>query len=152
MSLQTAVKQFQSALGDAKQNLEQANQAVVFHTGEVARIESVLNAMQGILLPEDFDNGAPTPAKKAGRKGAKPKAHKNDFPKTDAAFWLDLINAKPQKTTEILAAGAKKLGFASTDTEKLATLKQRMPTNLQNLITDGKIKSEGERLNRTYFR
>ncbi len=149
MSVQSAVKQLADALTDAHEGLKQSEAQVVFYKSQVIKIDEAYKALTAILPPEEFN--VPT-VKKAGRKGAKPKAHKTDFPKTDSAFWLGLITATPQKTTDILAAGAKKLGFAADDKEKIATLKQRMPTNLQNLINDKKISSAGERLNRTYFR
>jgi hypothetical protein len=60
------------------------------------------------------------------------------------------MSDQPQKTADILSKAAVGLGIKEDSQEEMGLLKQRLSSSLQNLIADGSISSEGERLNRTY--
>lgn len=148
MSIQNATKQFDAALTEAEESLEQAKVAVTHWEGQVLKLTELRKAMSAILSPDDF--AAPPP--KAGRAASKGKAvsktKATEIPATSTDFWLSCLTNEPQKTPAILAVAVEKLGISGE--EKIATLRARQTAFLQKQAADGGIKSEGERANRTY--
>lgn len=146
MSIQTAMKQFDDALAEAVESKATAEAAVEHWSLQVQKLTEAKNALSAILTPADFAAAPGKPAKAAKRASAKSGAA---VPKTDSAFWMGLLSETPQSTKAIHEQACAKLGV--TDPDAMKTLQARQTSFLQTAATEGKIKSEGERLNRKYF-
>jgi hypothetical protein len=142
MSVTKAIQGLENDLENAKQNHANVLQSAIVFEGQIKKLTSAIEALK-LIGPDEEAAPIMHRTKSPGRKS------KNNMPKTDSAFWQALITAKHQKTSDILAAAVGKLGI--TDAEKIAALKQRMPNALTKLLDEKKIKSEGQRLDRTYF-
>lgn len=149
MSVQTAVQQFRDALDTSKQNLEDAKQNVVFFGKQVEKYTKALTSLTEVLTAEDLEGSNQAP--RMAKKSTKAEGDKVQLPKTDKDFWFSLLTSTPQKMNEILATATQKLSIAESDKDTIAALRSRQAIYLQKFIDDGKIKSQGERRERTYF-
>ena len=148
MSVKSAVQQFRDALEASKANLEDSKQKVVFFGKQVEKYTKALASLSEVLTPEDLEGS--TEAPKAVKKPSEASG-KAQLPKTDKDFWFSLVTTAPQKMNDILSTAVQKLGIAEDDKEAIAALRSRQAIYLQKFLDDGKLKSEGERRERTYF-
>lgn len=156
MSAPNIIEQLQNNLAAAKASHAEAVKNVTLLAGLVSKYDAALKAVTGVITVADLEINltGSAPAKKA----AAPSGDRVKLPnvKTDNDFWLSLINEKKQGTAEILAAATAKIlqeaKLEALSEEQIELLKQRQTAYLKSLFADGKIKSEGERKNRKYFR
>lgn len=149
MSIMNLIQQADNLLTDAKESLQQAELATLHWKDQVDRLTEARENLNKIF--PDAATSAPVKFK----QGAAKKDHKKSdraatIPKTDKPFWMGLMSAEPQKTAQILSKAAAGLNIKEDSEAEMTLLKQRLSSSLQNLIADGSIASEGERLNRTY--
>lgn len=148
MSVLNLITQTEKLLAEAKENLQEAETMTLHWTDQVEKLTSARHNLNQIF-PDAATST--TVAFKKGVKVASKKADRNvTLPKTDKAFWMGLMSNEPQKTAEILSKAAAALHIKDDSEAEMTLLKQRQAAFLQNSIADKSIKSEGERLNRTY--
>jgi len=148
MSVMNLIQQTDKLLAEAKGALQEAELATIHWHDQVDRLTATREHLNTIFP----DASAPVAVqfKKAGKKEGKKSERSVTIPKTDKAFWIGLMTNEPQKTAEILSKAAAGLNIKKDSQEEMTLLKQRLAASLQNLVADGSIASEGERLNRTY--
>lgn len=157
MLISNTIHELDAAAERANKGMEESQKMLDFFRGQLEKIivtKQALSAIEDINLniPPPSISGLPVEAKAKKpreKKAPAPEKKADDLPHTKSDFWLGLITDKPQKTGEILNAACSALGI--TDKEQRAKLKGRQTFNLQKFIDEGKIKSEGEQTNRTYF-
>lgn len=149
MSVLNLIQQTDNLLSDAKESLQQAELATLHWKDQVDRLTAARENLNSIF--PDAATSVSVKFKPGVRKAETKRPEKSvSIPKTDKAFWMGLMSKDPQKTADILAKAAATLHIKEDSEAEMTLLKQRLSSSLQNLIADGSIKSEGERLNRTY--
>lgn len=153
MFISNALQELDVAATETKASIEQCKVKLDFFEQRLAKImqtRQAMSAIEDINLSVDPTMMDAKPKKaKANKEPAKATKSDDGLPHTKSEFWLGLITTAPQKTADILDAACKALNI--TDKDLRVKLKQRQTFNLQKFIDTGKIKSEGEQQNRTYF-
>lgn len=149
MATVNIMQQLEDNLLTAKAGLEQSEKAVLHYQGRVTKLTAARQALKDIL--GDDDEAAPSIAPRGKKMVARPARVKKVTAalKLPEDFWMEFITAQPQKLAAIFESGVTKK--AVTDEADKVTMKNNLTYKLESWEKAGTVKSEGTRLNRTYF-